>query len=157
MKCDRSARIRILTNLLVLNIVIALLITASPTVAAQPQEKHPAAFRLEVASGTSVSYRVREQLAGLKFPDDAVGTTDSVSGTLVLMPDGSIDSANSKVTIDLRTLKSDQDLRDNYIKTRTFDTDKFPYAEIRSKKIRRGTCTAANSGASRSGRIPTDR
>jgi len=43
-----------------------------------------------VADGTQASYRVREQLAQLSFPSDAVGTTSAVTGTLVVNPDGTI-------------------------------------------------------------------
>ena len=39
------------------------------------------------------------------------------------------------VTVDLRTLKSDQELRDNYLRTRTFETDKFPLAVFVPKKL----------------------
>jgi polyisoprenoid-binding protein YceI len=73
---------------------------------------------------------VREQLAGISFPSDAVGTTESVTGTLVVNPDGSIDAARSKLTVDLRTLESDQPMRDGYIQRRTLETDKFPTIEF---------------------------
>lgn len=92
-------------------------------------------IKLAVASGTQASYRVREQLAGINFPDDAVGGTDAVTGSLVLAPDGSIDSAQSKFTIDLQTLKSDQDMRDKYVKQRTLDTDKYPQVIFVPRKI----------------------
>jgi hypothetical protein len=32
--------------------------------------------RLEVVAGSKARYRVREQLAGINFPNDAVGSTD---------------------------------------------------------------------------------
>src|SRR5512143_1159562 len=43
-----------------------------------------------VAGQNSASYRVREQLARLSFPSDAVGTTKAVSGQVVANADGSI-------------------------------------------------------------------
>src|ERR1019366_6494096 len=86
---------------------------ASPVVAqAQTQAARNTGTKLDIAEGTKASYRVKEQLAGLNFPDDAIGATESVTGSLVLAPDGSINSAQSKLTIDLRTRKSDQDMRD---------------------------------------------
>ena len=100
-----------------------------------PQAAAPAAIQLEVAPGTKATYRVKEQLAGLNFPDDAVGSTETVSGSLVLLPDGSFDPAKSKLVFDLRDLKSDQDMRDGYVKGRTLETDKFPNAEFVPKKI----------------------
>ena len=87
--------------------------------------------RLDVADGSKATYRVREQLVGINFPSDASGATNAVSGTVIIGPDGSINSAQSKLTVDLRTLKSDQDLRDGYIKgPRGLNTEKFPFAEF---------------------------
>jgi polyisoprenoid-binding protein YceI len=91
--------------------------------------------KLDIAEGTKASYRVKEQLAGLNFPNDAIGTSDLVSGTLVLAPDGSINTAQSKLTVDLRPLKSDQDMRDKYVQNRTLETDKFPVAEFVPRRI----------------------
>ncbi|MGD0964175.1 MAG: YceI family protein [Candidatus Acidiferrales bacterium] len=111
----------------------ALVFGGIPTLAAQAPPSNPIA--LDAVSGTSATYRVREQLAGLNFPDDAVGSTDLVTGGLVILPDGSVDSARSKLTIDLRNLKSDQDMRDGYVKNRTLETDKFPTAEFVAKRL----------------------
>jgi len=111
----------------------ALLSGAAQSMAAQAPSANP--VQLTVDSGSSATYRVREQLAGLNFPDDAVGSTDSVTGTLIILPDGSVDSAHSKLTIDLRNLKSDQDMRDGYVKNRTLETDKFPTAEFVAKRL----------------------
>jgi polyisoprenoid-binding protein YceI len=85
---------------------------------------------LELVEGSRARYRVREQLAGISFPSDAVGVAEGVTGTLVLRPDGSIDSARSKLTLDLRRFRSDQDMRDGYIQKRTLETDRFPLAEF---------------------------
>ena len=90
----------------------------------------PNGLKLELVEGTKASYRVREQLAGINFPSDASGTTTAVSGAIAVGPDGNIISGQSKFTVDLRTFKSDQDLRDGYIRTRVFETDKFPLAEF---------------------------
>jgi polyisoprenoid-binding protein YceI len=85
--------------------------------------------KIEIAAGTKARYRVTEQLAGVNFPSDAVGTTETIAGVIIVNPDGSI-GAGSKVTVDLRTLTSDQSLRDNYLQTRTFETAKFPLLEF---------------------------
>ena len=86
--------------------------------------------KLEIAEGTKARYKVREQLAGISFPSDAVGTTEAVTGTLVVNPDGSIDATRSKLTVDLRTLKSDQQMRDGYIQKNTLESEKFPMIEF---------------------------
>jgi polyisoprenoid-binding protein YceI len=88
------------------------------------------AQKLEIAEGTKARYKVREQLAGINFPSDAVGTTESVTGMFVVNPDGSFDVAQSKLTVDLRTLKSDQQMRDGYLQNRTLETEKFPTIEF---------------------------
>lgn len=86
--------------------------------------------KLEVTTGTTARYKVREQLAGINFPSDAVGTTDAVTGAIVVKPDGTIDAAQSKITVDLKTLTSDQQMRDGYLQNRTLETAKFPTMEF---------------------------
>src|SRR5258708_7102555 len=93
-----------------------------------------AGAHLEIIDGSSASYPVTEPLVGINFPSDAVGTTPTVAGTLVIAPDGSI-TAGSKLTIDLRNLKSDQDQRDGYVRNRVLETDRFPYAEFVPTKL----------------------
>jgi polyisoprenoid-binding protein YceI len=88
--------------------------------------KRPA--KLELSDATA-RYRVQEQLVGLNVLSDAVGTTSAVTGTIVIGPDGAI-GRESKITVDLRTFKSDQEPRDNFIRTRTLETDKFPMLEF---------------------------
>ena len=99
------------------------------------QAKPPAAAtRLEVAPGTKAIYRVREQLARFNFPNDAVGTTESVTGAIVIRPDGSIAADASKLTVDLRTLKTDEPKRDGFVRENTLETNRFPMAEFVPKR-----------------------
>lgn len=93
-----------------------------------------AGLRLEVLPGTKASYRVREQLAGVNFPNDAVGTTDKIEGRIVIGANGAIDAAQSKITVDLRGLTSDQSRRDGYIQRATLETEKFPTAVFVPKR-----------------------
>jgi polyisoprenoid-binding protein YceI len=90
--------------------------------------------KLEIAAGTKARYRVQEQLAGINFPSDAVGTTETITGAIIVNPDGSI-APGSKISVDLRTLSSDQSMRDNYVRTRTLETEKFPMLEVVPKRI----------------------
>lgn len=89
--------------------------------------------KLEITQGTKARYRVTEQLAGISFPNDAVGTTETITGTIIVNPDGSF-AAGSKLSVDLRTLTSDQAMRDNYIQNRTLETAKFPMLEVVPKR-----------------------
>jgi polyisoprenoid-binding protein YceI len=90
--------------------------------------------KLEIVAGTTARNKVREQLAGISFPSDAVGTTQAVTGVIVINPDGAIDAAQSKLIVDLKTLTSDQQMRDGYIQNRTLETAKFPTMEFVPKR-----------------------
>ena len=131
----RMKRSLIFTGLIALVVVGGVSSGNVPKVVAQAPAASAATTRLEIVDGSTASYRVQEQLAGVNFPNDAVGTTPSVTGVLVIMPDGSVNSGQSKLTIDLRNLKSDQDMRDGYIQKRTLETDKFPLAEFVPKRV----------------------
>ena len=96
-----------------------------------PDPKKP--HKLEITTPTSARYKVTEQLAGISFPSDAVGTTAAITGAIIVNPDGTI-GADSKITVDLKTLTSDQSLRDGYIQQRTLETDKFPTLVIVPKR-----------------------
>jgi polyisoprenoid-binding protein YceI len=89
--------------------------------------------RLDVAPGTKARYKVREQLAGIDFPSDAVGGTEAITGFLIVRPDGSIDPT-SKLSVDLKTLASDQSMRDGYLQRSTLETEKFPTMELVPKR-----------------------
>ena len=85
--------------------------------------------RLEIQSGSKAEYRVREQLARLNFPNDAVGATESITGALVVRPDGTL-TGDSKLTIDLRTLRTDEPKRDGFVRENTLETNRYPLAEF---------------------------
>jgi polyisoprenoid-binding protein YceI len=89
------------------------------------------AIRLEiVADGTQARYRVREQLARLSFPSDAIGTTSAVSGSVAIKPDGSILPDDSKFVVDLTGLTSDSSMRDGFVSRNLLDTRQYPTAEF---------------------------
>ena len=88
------------------------------------------------APDSRARYRVREQLAGLDFPSDAVGETTAVTGTLVLGADGSVVAEESSFTVDLTTLKTDNDRRDGYVQGRTLETAEYPEATMVVQELR---------------------
>ncbi len=109
--------------------------TSSQEMVAPLAEMNGSAFRgrrtvLEVAPGTEARYRVREQLAGVDFPNDAVGVTQQVQGVIILDEDNGIVSAESRLVVDLRALKSDDRRRDRYLQRSTIDTARYPVAEF---------------------------
>jgi polyisoprenoid-binding protein YceI len=95
----------------------------------------PFPLTLTITDGTSASYRVREQLAGINFPSDAVGSSTAVTGMVVFNKDGSIDASQSKLIFDITSLKSDQSMRDGFIQRRTLQTDQYPTVTFIPKKI----------------------
>ena len=115
-------------RILALGVLLVLALTV-PLAAAE-------AATLEIVPSESAArYRVREQLAGRNFPNDAIGTTQQVSGSIVLDAQGRI-VPGSKVTVDLRTIKSDEARRDNYLRNNTLMTASFPYAEFVPGELR---------------------
>lgn len=80
--------------------------------------------------GSEARYRVREQLARINFPSDAVGRTDRLEGRIVILPDGRIDRAVSAFEVHLASLESDSDRRDNFIRRNTLSTDAHPAARL---------------------------
>lgn len=108
---------------------------AAPGRSAGPVPDPTKPAKLTMATGSKARYRVREQLAGISFPSDAVGTTESLTGSLVVNPNGTLDAARSKISIDLRTLTSDQQMRDGYVKDRTLETSKFPTMDFVPKRV----------------------
>ena len=79
--------------------------------------------------GSIAGYRVREKLAQLPAPSDAVGRTGAVTGQFVLAEDGgAYRVSKADFTVDVTQLKSDESKRDNKIRTIGLETDKFPQA-----------------------------
>jgi polyisoprenoid-binding protein YceI len=90
----------------------------------RPRDVSGAAFVIDSAE-SAATYTVREKLAALPLPNNAVGRTNTISGTIHL------DGRPSTVKVDLRTLRSDQPMRDNFIRTRGgLPSDRYPFAEF---------------------------
>jgi polyisoprenoid-binding protein YceI len=101
----------------------------APTEAASPSTEGQLRLVL-AASGNEARYLVREQLAGVSLPSDAVGATSAVTGVMVLTADGAVVSEESSFAVDLTTLRSDSNLRDGFIQRNTLETGRFPTAEF---------------------------
>ena len=96
----------------------------TPTQAPTPEPTAPAGGGVTVSlSEASVArYLVGEQLARLSMPNDAIGETPDVSGSVVFDADGQVESSKSVLTVGLAGLKSDESRRDGYVRNRVFDT-----------------------------------
>lgn len=122
---------------------VATTATAAPSTALQP-----GAVRFTVAStGNTARYRVREQLMGRDLPNDAIGETQQVSGTIVLDRNGAVVPAESKIVVATGMLKSDSDRRDGYVRRRLLQTDSFPSVELMPTAVRGLPKTLPKAGA----------
>lgn len=96
-----------------------------------------AALRLVVApEGNSARYRVREQLLGRDFPNDAVGETSDVAGAIALDSEGRLIADASRLIVGVGTLTSDSDRRDGYVRRRLLVADTFPSVEFVPREVR---------------------
>jgi polyisoprenoid-binding protein YceI len=111
--------------------LLALIATSAfaiPTASANDHAKiAPSEVHYIVApDGNEARYRVREQLLHHDLPNDAVGKTTAITGTISVAPNGAVDTSASKITIDVTSLKSDQERRDGYVQHRTLETAQYP-------------------------------
>lgn len=83
-----------------------------------------------VPEESEARYRVTEQLAGFDFPNDAVGATREIAGTLVLDADGAIVAGESEFRVQLGSLTTDNERRDLYVRGRTLEVDQYPEAAL---------------------------
>jgi polyisoprenoid-binding protein YceI len=101
--------------------------SAPPTTTASPTTAAPAGLAWTVSDKSKATVRVHEQLVGVSLPSDAVLVATGAKGGFTLNADGSF-SADSKITFDLTSLKSDATNRDNFVKQDTLATRQFPIA-----------------------------
>jgi polyisoprenoid-binding protein YceI len=103
------------------------------------------ALTFTVAGGSKAVVRVNEQLADRTLPNDAVLTSEKVTGEFTLLPNGTF-APTSKITVDLTALASDSGQRDRFIKSNTLETQRFPEAVFVPTKVEGLTLPLAASG-----------
>lgn len=86
------------------------------------------ATRYAIAAGSVARYIAREKFVNRNLPNEAVGETSTIQGELVVGANGAF--LPSQVKVDLRTLKSDSPRRDNALRRRWLESDKYPWAEF---------------------------
>lgn len=84
---------------------------------------------------SEASYAVQETFLSQNLPNKAVGKTNAITGTFQFSADGKPTGQVTKITVDLRTLKSDSDRRDNAIRSRWLESNTYPYAEFTSTEV----------------------
>ena len=106
--------------------------STAPTAApAAPAGSAQSRLRYVVApTGNEARYRVRERLVGRDLDNDVVGVTKDVSGRLVVEANGRVIADSSRIVVQAATLATDQTRRDNYVRRRTLETEKYPTIEL---------------------------
>jgi polyisoprenoid-binding protein YceI len=106
--------------------------TATPTASATataPATAASGATKWTVVTGSEAGYRVREKLAFLAAKNDAVGRTSDITGSAESTGDGdALTVTKASFEINVATLTSDQDRRDQRIRTIGIESDRFPTA-----------------------------
>ena len=118
---------------------------AAPTSAAAANAPTAAPAASGAASGTrtftivpeqtEASYQVQEKFLNRELPNMALGKTNAVTGELQVSLDGKPSGKITKITVDLRTLTSDQSRRDSRIRTQWLESEKYPFAEFTSTDV----------------------
>jgi polyisoprenoid-binding protein YceI len=109
---------------------------AAPAASAYTAQE-TASVRLRLApSGNEARYRVNEQLARVTLPNDAVGATSAVTGQLLLDAAGRFVADSSRITIDMTSLETDNDRRDNFVRRRTLEVEQYPTAVLAPRALR---------------------
>ncbi|HEX5879008.1 MAG TPA: YceI family protein [Actinomycetota bacterium] len=78
-----------------------------------------------------VGHRVRERLGSISAPNDVVGRSPGVSGT-VTIAGGAVTGA--EVTVDMTRLRTDVEPRDGRMREEGLETDRFPTASFRLRE-----------------------
>ena len=111
-------------------------VAAAPTAAPAPSGAAGSARTfMIVPEQTEASYEVQEKFLNRELPNRALGKTNAVTGELQVSPEGKPSGKVTKISVDLRTLTSDQSRRDNRIRTQWLESEKYPFAEFTSTDV----------------------
>ena len=105
----------------VIGSTICILLAIPATPVAVFAQQPPALHLVLAATGNEARFRVREQLATLSFPSDAVGKTTKITGEIVVEPSGKVVDS-SQITVDLPSIVTDNKTRDTYIRRNILQT-----------------------------------
>lgn len=96
---------------------------------ATPATENGVAGEWQVGADSVAGYRVRERLANLSAESDAIGRTSNVTGSITVeaADDGALLTAGT-LNVDTTTIVSDEDRRDNRLRSEGLQTDQFPTA-----------------------------
>jgi polyisoprenoid-binding protein YceI len=120
--------------------------TATPTATAVVTTAPQANAITWTVDGTSkATIRVREQLARLPAPNDAIITITGAEGGFTLNPDGTF-ASGSKISLDMTTVTTDDRQRTDSIKRDPLEITRFRTSELAPTKATGLTLPLARSG-----------
>ena len=97
-----------------------------PATSAAPVDAASLPGAWTIGADSVVGYRVRERLANLSADSDAVGRTSSITGSATIAESGgSLTLTAAEFSVDMTTIKSDRDMRDNRLRRDGIETDTF--------------------------------
>jgi polyisoprenoid-binding protein YceI len=99
------------------------------------------------ADGSSANYRVRERLVGHDLPNDAIGKTKALSGSIAIDSGGKVIPQSSKFVVDAATFVSDQNRRDGFVRGRLLEADSYPEIVLVPTSVRGITLPLPTSGS----------
>ena len=102
---------------------------------------------INMQKGSVARYIVKEQLARWISAKDVSGETEQVTGQIIVSPEGKLIAKGSQFVVNVKSLKSDEAKRDNYIRENALESNKFPEAvfEISSMKGWQGPLPTSGS------------
>jgi polyisoprenoid-binding protein YceI len=105
---------------------------SQPAAATDPIDAASLPGTWTIGAASVVGYRVRERLANLSADSDAVGRTDQVTGSATIAGSGaSLTVSAADFSVDMTTLASDRQMRDNRLRRDGIETDTFPTATFK--------------------------
>jgi polyisoprenoid-binding protein YceI len=103
--------------------------TSSTPAAASTGASSSLAGSWTIGTGSQAGYRVREKLAFLPAQSDAVGRTSQISGSATFTQAGSaVAISAARFNVNVSTLKSDREMRDEKIKEIGLESARYPTA-----------------------------
>ena len=108
--------------------------SAAPSAGTATTSPAATALSWTITDQSKATVRVREQLASLNFPSDAVLVATGAKGAFQVNDDGTF-APGSLITFDVSSLTSDQSQRDSFVKQSVLNTRQFPTATLVPTKV----------------------
>ena len=98
-----------------------------PATSAAPVDAASLPGTWTIGADSVAGYRVRERLASLSADSDAVGRTNAITGTATIVSSGGgLSVTTADFSVDMTTITSDRQMRDNRLRRDGIETDTFP-------------------------------